>query len=75
MGKLETTQTDKAHVAWLIHKYKLSQAQSSLQDNLEDYWIFLLSLSPFYYPFVIDYPDITPIFCLLLPRNYWGINR
>ena len=46
MWKLETTQIDKVDVGWLIHKYQLSQALSSLQDNLEDYWIFLLPLSP-----------------------------
>ena len=37
MWKLETTQIDKIDVGWLTHKYQLSQALSSLQDNLEDY--------------------------------------
>ena len=60
MWKLETTQIDKVDVGWLIHKYKVSQALSSLQDNLEDYWIFLLSLSPF--PQSLTTPDITPVF-------------
>ena len=69
MWKLETTQIDKVDAGWQIHKYQVSQALSSLQDNLEDlnFFIALVSL-----PFVIDYSSIAPIFCLLLLRNYWG---
>jgi len=45
--KLETTQIDKLDVGWLIHKDQLSQAQSSLQDNLgKNSNIFLMPLSP-----------------------------
>ena len=48
MRKLETTQINKVDVGSLIHKDKLSQALSSLQDNLEDYsdFFFLLPMSP-----------------------------
>ena len=46
MWKLEATQIDKVDLGWFIHGYQSSQALSSLQDNLEDYWIFLLPLFP-----------------------------
>ena len=37
MWKLETTQIDEVNFGWLIHKFQLSQALSSVQDNLGDY--------------------------------------